>query len=326
MTGRLSSVTASLLCALAAMLGSACFLDMGEAVPCREDGHCPSGYFCEFNVQRCVKGQSQGGPGDPNEDVDEGEDTDPPDDVLVDVPPTDCEPGEPGCDLLPCDPVSDPQCVLEPDVVDEPPEPCTPSTDPYCIATRGACPDGMGRVVVDESTRYCVDLFEASRRDATAQIGGIDNSAATSRMGVQPWTGVAYEQAEQACAASGKRLCTEGEWRRACQGPELWIFPYPGIDWQRTTCNGLFYRPGDPADAMPALTGEASGCLSADGVYDMSGNVAEWVQRRRMHGGFFSSQRNELLCTAPGVDPDRQGAGVPGTGRGFRCCADYPGQ
>jgi len=37
----------------------------------------------------------------------------------------------------------------------------------------------------------------------------------------RPETGVTQAQARQACAADGKRLCSEVEWERACKGPEF---------------------------------------------------------------------------------------------------------
>jgi hypothetical protein len=32
--------------------------------------------------------------------------------------------------------------------------------------------------------------------------------------------------ATSACAESGKRLCTDAEWLRACRGPSMWTYPW----------------------------------------------------------------------------------------------------
>lgn len=88
---------------------------------------------------------------------------------------------------------------------------------------------------------------------------------AVSRRGVYPARFLTWFQAQQACAASGKRLLTNAEWQMAAAGT-----PDPGLAGDgATTCNTN--TPG------PLPTGASPGCVSNWGVQDMVGNVQEWV-------------------------------------------------
>jgi hypothetical protein len=59
----------------------------------------------------------------------------------------------------------------------------------------------------DYDVPMCVDIHAASRRDATASSAGVDESLATSRPGVIPWTNLTFEEALLGCARAGKYLC-----------------------------------------------------------------------------------------------------------------------
>ena len=88
---------------------------------------------------------------------------------------------------------------------------------------------------------------------------------AVSVPGVLPSTCITWFQAVQACAVSGKRVARNEEWQRAAAGT-----PDPGTDNGTTDCNI------STADS-PVNTGARSGCKSSWGVFDMVGNVDEWV-------------------------------------------------
>jgi len=87
---------------------------------------------------------------------------------------------------------------------------------------------------------------------------------AVSIPGVKPTACVSWFQANQACLLSGKRLLTNREWQGAAAGT-----PDPGTDNLTTDC--AVNSPG------PVNTGARSSCKSSWGVFDMVGNVNEWV-------------------------------------------------
>ncbi|GIW43551.1 MAG: hypothetical protein KatS3mg077_0833 [Candidatus Binatia bacterium] len=88
---------------------------------------------------------------------------------------------------------------------------------------------------------------------------------ALSLPGVLPSTCITWFQAEQACRLSGKRLLTNAEWQAAVAGT-----PDPNDnDDGRTTCV--------TGSDFAAPSGSRSQCVSNWGVYDLVGNVWEWV-------------------------------------------------
>jgi formylglycine-generating enzyme required for sulfatase activity len=87
---------------------------------------------------------------------------------------------------------------------------------------------------------------------------------AVSIPGVHPTACISWFQANQACLLSGKRLLTNREWQGAAAGT-----PDPGTDNLTTDC--AVFSPD------PVNTGSRSSCKSSWGVFDMVGNVDEWV-------------------------------------------------
>ncbi|HVH42869.1 MAG TPA: hypothetical protein VM925_11020 [Labilithrix sp.] len=105
------------------------------------------------------------------------------------------------------------------------------------------CPRNMVLVATSE-TRFCIDKYEASlvevESDGTekpfAHWLPVDGHVvrAVSEPDVFPQGFISEVQAEDACAASGKRLCSYPEWKTACMGPAKSTFPYgdarrPGV-------------------------------------------------------------------------------------------------
>lgn len=97
------------------------------------------------------------------------------------------------------------------------------------------CPANMVLVEAGE-LRFCIDKYEAS----LVEVDGEGNEKpyphwlpvdgrtvrAVSEPDVFPQGFISEVQAEDACAASGKRLCSHGEWKTACMGPAKTTFPY----------------------------------------------------------------------------------------------------
>jgi formylglycine-generating enzyme required for sulfatase activity len=199
----------------------------------------------------------------------------------------------------------------------------------------GACPADMA----PGGDGFCVDLYEASRPDATAVWAGANSSRATSRAGVLPWQGVNLGVARTACAAAGKRLCGLDEWVTVCGGPTARTYAY-GDTYDATICNGIdtFCTCGTGACAAVspcpfphcwpqcgasfhvAPTGSFPDCHSPAGVFDVNGNVWELTDTtdglEHFRGGAYNCGDSEALHRC-----DHDGTWGP-SARGFRCCAD----
>ena len=163
--------------------------------------------------------------------------------------------------------------------------------------------------------KFCMDIHEASRQDATSTDVGLDQTVASNKEGVLPWIVQARNEADKACANAGKRLCTAQEWIEACQGPKSSTYPY-GIQFNQDTCNVL--DPKSTATRVLSPTGKFSGCKSAWGIYDMAGNAAEYVlggMANNTRGGSYKSAdpKTHSRCSLVNRSWDTQE-------NGFRCC------
>jgi formylglycine-generating enzyme required for sulfatase activity len=201
------------------------------------------------------------------------------------------------------------------------------------VAGSGACPADM----VDVSAA-CIDRYEAP-----------------NRAGEKPLRMQTLPEAQAWCGERGKRLCTEDEWLRACQGPKGWTYPY-GPSYQEHACNQdkRFIAPkwkllaGWPSDAAKAEaqrldqsepSGSRASCVSPEGVFDLTGNVAEWVVKKHPHPeACLDDEQRKHRYVVQGCfwgkcyrEPHEPACGYvncshPETFRsyefGFRCCQD----
>ncbi|NNE35711.1 MAG: SUMF1/EgtB/PvdO family nonheme iron enzyme [Rhodothermales bacterium] len=199
-----------------------------------------------------------------------------------------------------------------------------------------SCPSGM--VSVDS---FCVDQYEA-HLDGRSPYDVPTNGVAVSEEGVVPQGYISGDVADAACRAAGKRLCTSGEWLRACEGPTGTTYPYGDV-YQPNTCNeGRETHPvielfgsaadwssrqmNDPRLNQLANSLDAAGanpaCVSAEGVYDMHGNLHEWVADAdgTFRGGFYVDARiNGAGCS---YRTTAHGRSYHDYSTGFRCCSD----
>lgn len=200
-----------------------------------------------------------------------------------------------------------------------PDEPCDDGNlddaDGCTSACRLPCRDVAVLTLAGE--RVVIDRYEASRPDASADGPGQQDERACSRVGVVPWFGLDYAAAAAACAASGAHLCTQDEWLVACAGAAL-ARPYPyGSFWEAGVCNG--YR---GATNVLAGTGEYDECLTPEGVYDLVGNVHEWIDTGEPDD-FVAGGSYKLTALAVSQRLDScwaQITVVPAEDVGFRCC------
>ncbi|MCK6472650.1 MAG: protein kinase [Planctomycetes bacterium] len=155
----------------------------------------------------------------------------------------------------------------------------------------------------------------------------IDRYEYPNRAGSVPKTEVlTLVEAKRLCEAQGKMLCSRAQWMRACMGDEQRAFPY-GTSWDNRRC-ATGYEPGDRDYARPFASGAFPLCRTAEGVYDMSGNVSEWTlgepSDEIVLGGDWTENVRApdltLSCRA-GQEPDL----VNKNRAGLRCCKSLEG-
>jgi formylglycine-generating enzyme required for sulfatase activity len=189
----------------------------------------------------------------------------------------------------------------------------------------------------------CVDRWEATLVGWSPYEVPVGSQVAQSVEGVPPQGYISGEMAAAACEAAGKRLCTLEEWMRACQGPDGLTWPY-GNTYDPAACNDtcgqhpvLSYWGDDPnawdsehmnapgINQQPdtlAPTGSFPTCVSAEGIYDLHGNLHEWIADPdgTFKGGFYvdgsiNGQGCNYTTTAHTFDYHDYSTG-------FRCCAE----
>jgi hypothetical protein len=175
--------------------------------------------------------------------------------------------------------------------------------------------------------RFCMDRYEWP-----------------NQKGEQPSFLVSWTEAKKHCEAKGKRLCREAEFNFACEGEEMLPYTYGyvrdpeacNIDkpyrkrnktlatyekcMKRPACKAELARLDQrrPAGSMPR-------CVSPFGVYDLNGNINEWVERPKqkypnrsgLKGGWWGPVRGRCRPTVGFHKEDDYGYE-----EGFRCCKD----
>lgn len=211
------------------------------------------------------------------------------------------------------------------------------------------CPSGMARL---EDGSACIDRWEAHLVQVHEDGGlspwspfhnpGGQRVRARSAPGAVPQGYINEVQASAACAEASKRLCRREEWQLACRGREGRTYPY-GDERLPGECNDararhpaieLFGRRDREAFAqldhscinqLPdglARTGDHPGCVTPGGIFDLMGNLHEWIAdpQGTFQGGFYV----DTVGNGPGC-LYRTTAHIVhywDYSTGFRCCAD----
>ena len=206
-----------------------------------------------------------------------------------------------------------------------------------------SCPSDMvlieaGTTVVGTDERG-PDYYKPRRTEAHGSFC-IDPYEFPNKKGELPATSHSWDMANQACEQVGKRLCSSLEWGRACRGPEGRKYAY-GHRRDPTVCNTPIQGSGPGrAPAPVAASGTFSRCSTPEGVYDLGGNLSEWVSDpwegraepfnkdavvdpamwRTIRGGtmWFSTFYGQECMSVHGHEK----ASFKNVDDGFRCCAD----
>jgi hypothetical protein len=220
-----------------------------------------------------------------------------------------------------------------------------------------ACPSDM----IEIDGKYCADVVQRCLVSLPNVEGGFDRCAGfaptepckttparkhfcidryefPNRQGRLPVVMKTWTEAQDACRAIGKRLCGDTEWTVACEGSQELPYPY-GLKRDAQACNidHPMIKVDEKAIADPKRSalevarlwqGEPSGtranCVSSYGVFDLTGNVDEWVVNESgkpfksgSKGGYWGPVRARCrpMTTAHGET-------FPFYQTGFRCCAE----
>lgn len=173
--------------------------------------------------------------------------------------------------------------------------------------------------------RYCIDKYEYPNKEGSRQPVMVD-----------------FYDAMAMCNARGKRLCWEGEWTAACEGPDKLPFPY-GYVRDPTACNidnryidpdlEKFYSRHEAISGPELLridqgvpSGYMARCKSGFDVHDQPGNVDEWVmlESKRGKGGWAGLKGGAWGHVRNACRPVTTSHVAEFTyyNIAFRCCAD----
>jgi hypothetical protein len=128
-----------------------------------------------------------------------------------------------------------------------------------------------------------------------------------NRKGEVPVLVGSWFEAVQICMEQGKRLCSKAEWQYACQGeggaqyssyddPQSFgRYPF-GLRFCNTPGSEFAGNDPDPFTAR-APSGSFPNCVSSMGVYDLTGNVGEWVGQFNALGYWVGSTNADAVIS-----------------------------
>lgn len=173
--------------------------------------------------------------------------------------------------------------------------------------------------------KHCVDARQCSYPEKSNKDRDVYNWGARDRES-HPVNGVTWNQAAVYCAWKGKRLPTEAEWEKAARGLDGRMFPWgnepPSCEravMTNRSGHGCGTEYTSPVGSKPAG-------VSPYDVYDMAGNVWEWVATRE-RGDARVRRGGGLATPGGGLSSTYRDIGASDDAYpslGFRCAQSFP--
>ncbi len=180
------------------------------------------------------------------------------------------------------------------------------------------------------ATEVTVDHFRACIEAGACDPSSIGSGCNYERpeRSDHPVNCVSHDGAAGYCSFVDARLCAEHEWLSACRGEDDRAFPY-GADFDLAACNSQ--STSENPQARPRETMAVAALPSCEGglpgLFDMAGNVAEWVADCKgdyckfRGAGYLSNAPVAYFTGCSGVCSGNQKSLQSGI-VGFRCCRD----
>lgn len=190
--------------------------------------------------------------------------------------------------------------------------------------------------ITNEQYSACVDAGACTRPSDSGAPDSrymVDNYYVRSQFGDYPVVRVRWQDAKDYCAWVGEQLPTEAQWEKAARGIDGRVFPW-GNSFDRSNAN----TEDNGGDSLKPVGSYANG-RSPYGVYDMAGNVWEYVADYYSDTYYQNATNQDPTGPNSGSDPVLRGGsysdfkeyarvtnrGTPHAGssrsgfRGFRC-------
>ncbi len=170
--------------------------------------------------------------------------------------------------------------------------------------------------------KACIDSGSCSNENSLNQLYVDGSNAVQPGKESHPMNNVSWYGAKAYCEWAGKRLPTEAEWEKAARGTDERIYPWGN---ETATCEYTIMSEGTSFDDMRMSCGAGNVAweigsrakdMSPYGVYDMTGNVQEWVN------DWYDKDYYSVL---PATDPQGAASGTDRVIRGesFGTLAEY---